>query len=355
MQIDMHFYGVYVLARAAGIKPETARTIACASQFVDDAIDDEAIVFDKEVKAVLPTMTSHKPIDYQNTIPNDQWRVWVPFHFLPGAEPGARTFVEKMVCRKNSEPAQQMIQHALSRKQEPYGPHLMGIAAHVFADTFAHYGFVGLSRDWNRVKSDSIDVRSSSWSIRNYIFGKLEEFKSRFAGIFAETVPVGHGAVATLPDRPYLTWEYAYEDVPKYGNRKKVQRTNLTDFMEACQELHKAFSDFIRDSPAHGSPSDRSAWNDIETKVESILKQEKPKEERIELWRQAILKSDLFQATEEEKAIAYDDKAWKSNRLCFCDSDKVHTHDIFLYNKAALMHRSYVLQQLLPSVGLTIY
>ena len=34
MQIDMHFYGVYAMARAAGLDPETARTVAQASQFV---------------------------------------------------------------------------------------------------------------------------------------------------------------------------------------------------------------------------------------------------------------------------------------------------------------------------------
>jgi len=37
MQIDMHFYGVYALARAAGLNPEEAHTVAYASQFVDDA------------------------------------------------------------------------------------------------------------------------------------------------------------------------------------------------------------------------------------------------------------------------------------------------------------------------------
>ena len=40
MQKDMHFYGVYAMARAAGIKPDSAYTIAYASQFVDDALED---------------------------------------------------------------------------------------------------------------------------------------------------------------------------------------------------------------------------------------------------------------------------------------------------------------------------
>jgi hypothetical protein len=72
MQLDMHFYGVYALARAAGVQPDVARIIAHASQFVDDAIEDEAIVLEDQ-RGVVPTMTSHGPIDYQNTLPGDQW------------------------------------------------------------------------------------------------------------------------------------------------------------------------------------------------------------------------------------------------------------------------------------------
>ena len=36
MQIDMHYYGTYAMARAAGLNRETARTVATSSQFVDD-------------------------------------------------------------------------------------------------------------------------------------------------------------------------------------------------------------------------------------------------------------------------------------------------------------------------------
>jgi hypothetical protein len=96
MQIDMHFYGVYAMARAAGLDPETARTVAHASQFVDDAIEDEHALIANN-SAIVPTMTSHKPLDYRNALPGEQWKVWVPFHFLPGNDPKAKTFVERMV------------------------------------------------------------------------------------------------------------------------------------------------------------------------------------------------------------------------------------------------------------------
>jgi hypothetical protein len=63
MQVDMHFYGVYALARCAGIKPETARTIAYASQFVDDAVHAEPKILENEKVAILPALTSHQPLD----------------------------------------------------------------------------------------------------------------------------------------------------------------------------------------------------------------------------------------------------------------------------------------------------
>ena len=36
MQTDMHYYGTYAMALAAGITRNTARVIAIAAQFVDD-------------------------------------------------------------------------------------------------------------------------------------------------------------------------------------------------------------------------------------------------------------------------------------------------------------------------------
>ena len=36
MQIDMHYYCTFAMARAAGLAPEDSRIIATAAQFVDD-------------------------------------------------------------------------------------------------------------------------------------------------------------------------------------------------------------------------------------------------------------------------------------------------------------------------------
>jgi len=53
------------MAGAAGLNQESARTVAHASQFVDDAIEDEhALVANNS--AIVPTMTIHKRLDYRN-------------------------------------------------------------------------------------------------------------------------------------------------------------------------------------------------------------------------------------------------------------------------------------------------
>jgi len=349
MQIDMHFYGVYALARAAGVNQNTARIIAYASQFVDDAIDDEAIVLEYK-NAVLPIMTAHKAIDYQNTIPVDQWNVWVPFHFLPGNAGESGTFLEKMACRKNSPLADKILEHALEHKKETIGPYLAGVTAHVYADTFAHYGFVGLSRDCNKVRNGSIKVEVKSTSIFDYIESKFETFKNRIAGTFAEAVPVGHGAVSTYPDRPYLKWKYIYE------SGGAVKRDNLDDYMEACEGLHAFFSQYVINNNKHGKIAKSRTWNNLKGEVEKILRKEESKEKRIDLWKKAITSNKLFTATNKDKSIQYLEKDWNSGVIeyCFEDNKRLDGCEPYLFIQAARKHRAFVLDKLLPDFQLII-
>lgn len=349
MQKDMHFYGVYALARSAGIKAAAAEIIAKSSQFVDDAIDDEAIELDDK-RAVLPTMTSHKPIDYQNTIPGDQWKVWVPFHFLPGNDGNAGSFVERMVCTKDSYPAKKILEHALEHKNKSFGPHLAGITAHVYADTFAHYGFIGLNREFNKVNNSTIKIHVRKRSIINYIKAKFEIFKTKVAGTLAETVPVGHGAVSTFPDRPYLSWEYERED------GKCVKRNNLDDFVKASERLHAFFCEFVNNNSQYGDPADSVSWDSISGKVQNILKEEGTKEERITLWKDAISSNDLFLSTDLDRNIGYSGKTWRSAFIAyhFAEGGTAENCDACQFIQAAWKYRNYVLYDLLPGIGLIV-
>ncbi len=259
-----------------------------------------------------------------------------------------------MICQKGQKenlPAQKILDYALEHKKEPFGIHLVGIVAHVYADTFSHYGFVGLSSHRNKVKADSIQIHSSSSSIRRYIESKLEVFKSRLMGSMAEVIPVGHGAVGTLPDRPYLSWEYEYE-----FSGERVERNNYEDFKEACQGLYEFFKNFLENNPQHKASESPKSWEEIEEKIQSILVKEAPLEERIEEWRKAINSGDLFSPREEDKKIYYSSRLWDAAHIVyhFEQSGSIADCNPCLFFKAAWNYRQFVLQRLLPEMKILV-
>ena len=361
MQIDMHFYAVYALCRAAGLKPEVSRSIAHASQFVDDAIDAEPVVL-PDGRGLLPTMTSHRPIDYQNTLPGDQWSVWIPFHFLPGgvldaSESGnpKKIFIERLVCSEDSPVARKMLKHALSKKNRNLWPHLIGIVSHVYADTFSHSGFLGIANDWNKVKSGSIKITGAHNStLEHYIWAKFEEFKTRFVSDFAEMVPVGHAAVATFPDRPYLTWEFEYE---REGNGPaKVRRDNPTTYLRACRKLYEFFSRFCQVDKDAQDPSGPRPWENIKGPLDSLIRYKAPKEERVKKWKESIAKGRFCRPTAIDKAINYDEGLWRPRRVEYERRQEVPIEqtDAYRFIQAAHEHRRYVLLELLPAAGILV-
>jgi hypothetical protein len=351
MQIDMHFYGVFALARAAGLQDETAKTIAYASQFVDDAVEDDIVLMEDRC-CIIPSMTSHKPLDYQNSLPGDQWKVWVPFHFLPGNESEDGDFVERMVCRKNSKVAQTMCNYALDPKHEEYWPHMIGIAAHVYADTFAHYGFVGFSHAWNKVISGTIEPKTDSKSILRYIKAKFEQFKTRITSGAAELIPVGHGSVATYPDRPYLKWEYEYES--DFHPHKKIKRDNRDDFMEGAESLFTFFCKFADISHRYRGSNGSKKWDDIKKEVKNIIHLEGPRDTRVKRWKAALNEMVFSEATEIDKTISYDKDAWDVHKLRYFSHD-IKEGDPYKFIKAAKHYRLYVLEELLPQFKLVIH
>ncbi|MBN1130573.1 MAG: hypothetical protein JXA71_16415 [Chitinispirillaceae bacterium] len=349
MQLDMHFYAVYAIARAAGIKAPTARTIAYASQFVDDAIDDDEVVLQTRY-AVVPTMTSHKPIDYRNALQGDQWKVWIPFHFLPGAESASGDFIEMMVCRKNSRLAQKMMNEMVTRSAGDSGPHLLGIAAHAYADTFSHYGFAGISHGINKVDAGSIKLNTrQSPSLAGYIKNKFMLFTNRIAGTVAETIPVGHGSVATYPDRPYLDWQFTYE-----LSGKKEVRSNPATFLECTRRLHAIFTSFAEVSRER-CPEGRS-WNEIEKAVTKNINEKKPVEQRVELWRKSIASGALCKVTDSDKTIDYKKELWLPAQLRYHGNNQqeVKKTDTLRFYRAAVVYRNYVLEELLPAYNLRV-
>ena len=180
MQIDMHFYATYTLARAAGIPSRDAKIIAHAAQYVDDS-NSQDIERHPDGGMLYLIATAHHPfkaawdswVDH-----NEQRRVWVPFHFLPGGS--GDTLEEKLLCIADSQIARKMIEHHIdvAAGNCPFGLQLLGIAAHVYMDTFAHYGFSGIGSRYNLVMEDSISLEVNG-GLKRDMFEKAKEFAKK--------------------------------------------------------------------------------------------------------------------------------------------------------------------------------
>ena len=358
MQIDMHYYGTYALAMTAGINPEFAQKIATSAQFVDDYATKKYIEF-RDAGKIDSQATAHHALNIKNILPDDQRQVWVPFHFLPGNE--GTEFTERLVCRKNSAIAQEMVAMALNTLDDKIGPYRLGITAHVYADTFAHYGFSGVSSRRNRICNDTITFEDVSPGILDYIKTKAAAFASiypREEGLianikswFGETCSgaLGHGAVATYPDRPYLIWQFEYEE-PKVPSG---QRNNPETFLEGCQELHAMFFKAAQVNPAFGGGVPTS-FEDIKDTVQDILKFQGKGEERKDKWLNATKQGKLGPAFEIRPYLG---EEWLSEITNLHDteiSEVALTAPGYLFCRAASAHRQYILRELLPKFKLIV-
>ena len=100
MQVDMHYYGTYAMARAAGLSPADCRIIVIAAQFVDDNAGKDTIWFADGARLDVDA-TAHHAFDVANIDPEDQRHVWVPFHFIPGNR--GTEYTERLICRQDSQ------------------------------------------------------------------------------------------------------------------------------------------------------------------------------------------------------------------------------------------------------------
>ena len=105
MQLDMHYYGTYAMARAGGLNSDAARIIATSAQFVDD--NTPKVMWGSAMaRAIDQEATAHHLVDRSNLDDHDQRRVWVPFHFIPGNI--GETYTERLKCRMDSPTVQEM-------------------------------------------------------------------------------------------------------------------------------------------------------------------------------------------------------------------------------------------------------
>lgn len=348
MQIDMHFAGTYIVARAAGFADADAQLIANASQYVDDSVTSGFIRFDNGA-LFQRTATAHRMLDGDNLNELDNHLAWLPFHFLPGNE--GETHADRLICRPNSRVAQDMAAACIAARARPHSLHRLGITAHVFVDTYAHQGFAGMIHDVNYAK----DLKSDDEELDESALTEAENFLGKLRGLFTKSaVPMlGHGLASSYPDLPWLSWSYTD------GQSKTIRRNNLDIFMEALDELCKIFQRY-RDAEASGLPA--ATGGQLRRYLAEFT--DVDPEKRLPRWLD-LLKRNAFGFG--AVTLAYKAQDWREAALGHSHHfggaaldeieeipfpDGFMTSDWKLFHDAAKDHRHTVLQHILPGYGL---
>lgn len=356
MQIDMHYYSTYVLAAAAGFPKESAEVIAYSSQYVDDQ-NTILLRITGTQEGILGIPTAHHPVDagkratqlFTRSI-DDSRLVWVPFHFLPGGE--GETFEDRVICRKDSAIANEMMQHHIKvASGNTFGLEMMGIVSHVYMDTFSHYGFSGIPSERNEINELSLRFDDHDRSTVEKMKAKLIEFKDSYQTLVGELPHLGHGAAGTYPDMPFLKWDFTYSD------GRTCTRNNPETFLEGCEKLHghlMAFAKALATAEPHFALTSAVPFSDIKPVIADILGQVGESQQRAEYWLTALGEGHFGQIPVCEN---YDADKWGNELeqlLAGNDAQALLDSGVYRFHSAAEYHRHYVLKQLLPSNRLMV-
>ena len=218
MDIDFHFSTIYVLSRWAGFDSDEAKIIAVSSQLVDDNISDKVPQFSN----FMQRYSGHELWENLNVFDNAE--VWVPFHFLPALD--GDDISQQLVCRKNSTTAKALAESMLqySGANQLFR---LGIALHVYADTWAHQEFSGITDAGNTLLGLECNPRPKiGW----------QRLESHFAAA-TNLKPLGHAAALHCPDQPYLFWR-SDQKFPK-------GRYNAEEFVEASKSIYRILQSVV--------------------------------------------------------------------------------------------------------------
>ena len=228
-----------------------------------------------------------------------------------------------------------MFDSHLKMNNKEFYLHLLGIAAHVYLDTFSHYGFSGISSDLNSIDNTSIKFEKTPVN-ESYILSKAVKFLETYAGEIGSR-SMGHGAVATYPDRPYLLWSFKYEEA-RNNTVESGLRNNQETFLEGLEKLHEKLSEGAERMPDNSSKQDFDA-----DKIKTILALEANKDSRIKEWKSYIAQLDEGEEPE------YLGDQWNKEKESFSDGNSQSIGNCYRFHQAAAYHRWYTLKDLLPA------
>jgi len=373
MQKDFHYDVIYVLANWAGFDSDEAKTIAYASQYVDDANNSGRIQFDTGA-TYTRTSSAHDTLDvYHNSDDVENHNVWLPFHFLPGnsgyirGEAEDKPLIERLVCTYDSFVARDMVKEAIRHGNKPYGLHRFGIAMHTYADTWAHRGFAGIVNEINKVKS-IVWLNDAGELVPVDL---AQQVKNRFVDAI---LPVGHGPAICNPDLPFLKeWQFSFIEDLQRGTQTY---TNTQYFLLAAENIIKAMRLF-RDFQKSSVPlvEDLSAIYDgylgMTTEQRDTLErifvsiQNEDGDKRHEEWMKKATTGEIPGVSSIPEYKAKGEGSWKCEALgTTLEFDLPEEHFIYTpefinsnwkkFHDGLQVQRQYILLELLPSYGICV-
>jgi hypothetical protein len=348
MQTDFHFYAVYALARAAGFNPEDSHIVAYSSEHTDDAKYEHVLNFENGGR-FQQVLTAHRYLHHKVGAPETCYRIWLPFHFLPGNL--GVDFYERMITRPGGPVAKRLIDDLLSANHRPYFLHRLGILLHCYADTWSHQNFLGVTHaTLNKVRRLKIVGLSHS----DYL-SHLRWLKKRFTEY---TLPgLGHAQAGTIPDEPYREWEYQ-----NYASKKQniINSLRALDAAQNCYEVLLGFLAAFADHYSHGSTL---PWHELAINCKKLFQNSGDRDTRIKAWKDAISGNCFgFRADDRDRKLNYDDREWFKEAVTVkqCENNSEHyerkggfeTSNWKYFHDAAAFHRFTVLHEVLPEHGM---
>jgi len=296
MRVDFHFYAIYALARAAGLKPDDAYVIAYSSQYTDDEVSETAIDFE-DGTSFEPHITAHSLYSLATITGRICKEVWVPFHFVPGNQGDGD---DRMVTKTNGDVIQGIIKGFLKDfVSVPYSLHLLGIILHAYADTWSHQNFMGVISHKNKVKEINIEGAPNDF---------VENLVTKLGGEYL--IPdLGHAEAASIPDEPNRTWNYVnYNGAP-------FQVKNLDRAVLAAQSCYNLILKFLENTPRlQGKPP--LTWQQISVPIAVLFATKGDLYECVKAWKTAISNGDIgFTPEGRDVGLNYDVKEWFDNAI----------------------------------------
>lgn len=330
MKLDAHYYAVLAFCRACGFKKKSAHQIAYTSQFVDDAkinhiviqgnpgniqydvIDNQPLFFNM---ATCHSYTRIKTFNYSAMINNT-----CAFHFALGCK--GKNFAKKLRCTEESP----VIVNILNESLEQDDLVKLGMALHVYADTFSHQGFSGLLSKVNDIK-ECKTLSKIPWSKVHKIVSFFKWFtKDKFDKLFDKAMPAyGHGQAMEYPDLPNLTWSYKYDYSDQFSTSYKSSGVidNKERFKRAFQKIREHLEDYLKRHPQY--QDENVSFQDFDILFDTLVAN-KTNKEREKNWQKTLVSQGLFKKTDSE--LTYDEDRWLKDAFENFEKKKFHQRKV---------------------------